>query len=56
MADADGPGRTCAAPIAGALPLARVHTPEREGEDARDVLGRMGPVAFGVLLMATTNR
>lgn len=46
MADADQAGRACADRIATALPLAKVHTPRAEGQDARDALNQLGPEAF----------
>lgn len=55
MADADEPGRRCAARIAAALPLARVHHPEVEGNDARDVLSVLGRAHFREVIEKLTS-
>lgn len=50
IGDADDPGRRCAARIAQVLPHASVLVSEREGEDARDLLTRLGPEGFTALV------
>lgn len=46
FADADDAGRRCAQQVCRALPLAQVHVPKTEGEDARDAVQQLGPEAF----------
>ena len=55
IGDADGPGRACAAKLAETLPGAVVMFSERDGEDARDLLDRLGAAGLSARITAATQ-